>query len=236
MSSQAESRLTENELSHEQVAAFLRAHSDFFALHPELTAELQIPHAADGAVSLVEHQVRTLRERNALLEQRLSELLEVARANESLVQRLQQLGLKLLVPRSPEDMLETVHASLREDYDADAVSLMLFLESRNGDCIGPARCVSPPTADEEKWLVKLLDIGRPRCGEWRPEQLEYVFGEQAGKIASAAVVPLERRGLLAIGSHQRERFNPSMGTDFLARVGELVTVAISHQQDLQPDG
>ncbi len=46
------------ELTAEQVAAYLRAHPEFFVDHDELIPELRIPHQPGDAVSLVERQVR----------------------------------------------------------------------------------------------------------------------------------------------------------------------------------
>lgn len=230
MNNQAESRVnTESEIAPEQVADYLRQHPDFLDQHPELLAQLEIPHAPEGAVSLVERQVRTLRERNRALEARLAELLQVARENESLVARLHQLGLRLLGPRPLSETLEKVYASLRDGYDAEAVTLLLFDAARAGEREGPAYYIDPQDGAWEPWLPRLIDTGRPRCGEFDADRLERLFGNSAGKIASSALVPLlapEPVGLLAIGSHQRERFTPSMGTDFLARVGELVGTAV----------
>jgi uncharacterized protein YigA (DUF484 family) len=50
------------------------------------------------------------------------------------------------------------------------------------------------------------------------------------EIASAALVPLGPQsayGLLAIGSHDVERFQPTMSTEFLAKIGDLVSEAIA---------
>ncbi len=230
MNNQAESRVsTESSIAPEQVVEYLRQHPDFLARHPDLLADLDIPHAPEGAVSLVERQVRTLRERNQALESRLAELLQVARENETLVARLHQLGIRLLGSLPLSQTLEKVYASLRDGYDAEAVTLLLFDAGQAGEREGPAHYVDPNDVAWAPWLPRLLANGRPRCGEFDAERLERLFGASAGKIASAALVPLlapEPVGLLAIGSHQRERFTPSMGTDFLARIGELVGTAV----------
>ena len=51
----------------EQVAAYLRAHKDFFVEHEALLADITIPHETGKAVSLVERQVVVLRERNIVI-------------------------------------------------------------------------------------------------------------------------------------------------------------------------
>jgi len=70
---------------------------------------------------------------------------------------------------------------------------------------------------------------RPRCGQIRDAQRDYLFGAGTVEVGSAALVPLGPKGaygLLAIGSHDAERFHPTMSTDFLARIGELVGEAV----------
>jgi uncharacterized protein len=57
-----------------------------------------------------------------------------------------------------------------------------------------------------------------------------LFGANTIEIASAALVPLGHNasaGLLAIGSPDSERFHPTMSTEFLARIGNLVSEAIA---------
>ena len=70
-------------ISHEDVEAFLKDHPDFFMSRDKLLAELNLPHQSGVAISLVERQVSILRERSADQRRRLSELLDIARENDS---------------------------------------------------------------------------------------------------------------------------------------------------------
>ncbi len=80
----------------EAVAAYLRAHPEFFVDHDELLAELRLPHQPGAAVSLVERQVKLLRERNIEMRHRLSQLMDVARDNDRLFDKTRRLVLDLL--------------------------------------------------------------------------------------------------------------------------------------------
>jgi hypothetical protein len=76
----------------------------------------------------------------------------------------------------------------------------------------------------------LLATGKPRCGQVRDSQRDFLFGPEAASIGSVALVPLGdggTLGLLALGSAERERFHPGMSTEFLKRMGELITDALS---------
>jgi len=90
-------------------------------------------------------------------------------------------------------------------------------------------------APELKMFETLFESGRPRCGQIRDSQRDYLFGAGTVEIGSAALVPLgsskaagKQTGLalLAIGSPDAERFHPTMSTEFLARIGDLVSEAI----------
>ena len=86
----------------EAVAAYLRAHPEFFVDHDELILELRIPHQPGTAVSLVERQVKLLRERNIEVRHRLSHLMDVARDNDRLFDKTRRLVLDLLDANSLE--------------------------------------------------------------------------------------------------------------------------------------
>ena len=79
-------------------------------------------------------------------------------------------------------------------------------------------------------IATLRLSARPRSGQIRDTQREYLFGGEGSQVGSTVLIPLGDRaglGLLAIASHDTERFLPTMSTDFLVRIGELVTEAVS---------
>ncbi len=76
-----------------------------------------------------------------------------------------------------------------------------------------------------KSFESLFASGKPRCGQVRDSQREFLFGTDANDMGSVALVPLGDKGslgLLALGSTDRDRFHPGMSTEFLARMGDLV--------------
>ena len=63
-------------------------------------------------------------------------------------------------------------------------------------------------------------------GPLPPQQIDYIFGAEGDRIASTALIPLQSEGvlgLLAIGSRDPQRFAPHQGTEFLARLGEIIS-------------
>jgi uncharacterized protein YigA (DUF484 family) len=84
-------------------------------------------------------------------------------------------------------------------------------------------------AAELKSFDTFFESARPRCGQIRDSQRDYLFGAGTIEIGSVALVPLGENasyGLLAIGSPDAERFHPTMSTDYLAEIGDLVSAAV----------
>src|SRR5471030_937923 len=117
-------------LNDASVAEYLQTYPDFFERNSALLAKLRLPHLRDvgATVSLVERQVEVLRERNQSLERKLKELLEVARANDALADRIHRLSQRLIRAHTLREAISAIETSLREDFDAMNSVLVLFLE------------------------------------------------------------------------------------------------------------
>ena len=83
-------------LNDQQVLDHLRAHPDFFQKHATAIAELSLSHESGNAVSLIEHQVAILRDRNMTMRRRMNELLQAARSNDEIFAKTRSLNLALL--------------------------------------------------------------------------------------------------------------------------------------------
>lgn len=208
------------ELDAEQVAAWLAAHPQFFVGRDELLEQLLIPHEAGHAVSLVERQLRLLRERNHELRVRLTQLMDIARDNDRLFERTRRLIVDLLEADSLEELVAAVEDSLRHDFQVPFVSLLLF--SDNPPAVG--HWVSQSEAQQK--VGALLGGNKTVCGVLRAEELAFLFPSDAGsRIGSAAVAVLSHQGLhgvLALGSPDPQHYRSSLGTVFLGHVAEIV--------------
>lgn len=203
----------------EAVAAYLRAHPEFFVDHDELLTELRLPHQPGAAVSLVERQVKLLRERNIEMRHRLSQLMDVARDNDRLFDKTRRLVLDLLDAGSLEEVVSAVEDSLRHEFQVPYVSLILFSDA----ALPVGRCVSP--AEVQQRIGSLLAGGKTLCGALRPHELAFLFGEEdSASVGSAAVVILDQQlGALAIGSPDPQHYKSSLGTLFLSYIAEVLT-------------
>lgn len=222
--------LSATETEEESIAAYLQHNPDFFERHQALLARLRLPHVRGGStISLVERQIEVLREKHAALEGKLADLVRVARGNDAIADKLHRFTRRLLGSRTREDAISATEASLREDFDARNAVLVLIGQQADST---PQRFLRTIRADDAnlKSFETLFASGKPRCGQARDSQREFLFGADANDIGSIALVPLGEKGsvgLLAIGSTDRDRFHPGMSTEFLARMGELIADALS---------
>jgi uncharacterized protein len=220
-------------LNDSSVAEYLQTYPDFFERNSSLLTKLRLPHVRDvgATVSLVERQVEVLRERNQSLERKLKELVDVARANDALADRIHRLSQRLIRAHTMPETIAAIETSLREDFDAMNSVLVLFLEQARSLVSDSSRFLrsGDPADADIKTFETLLQSGKPRCGQIRDVQRDYLFGKDSVEIGSVALTPLGPKGelgILAIGASDAERFHPAMSTEFLSRIGELVTYAL----------
>ena len=218
------------ESEEDTVAAYLQRNPEFFERHQAVLARLKLPHARGGAaISLVERQIEVLREKLAGLEGKLAELMRVARANDAIAERLHRFTRRLVRALPRAEALARIEAGLREDFDAFHASLVLIGERTEPDAPRFVRVV-PADDPSLKSFESLFASGKPRCGQARDSQRDFLFGAEADHIGSVALVPLGEKGaigLLALGSTDRDRFHPGMATEFLARLSDLVADALT---------
>jgi uncharacterized protein YigA (DUF484 family) len=214
----------------ETVAHFLQQNPEFFENHLPLLARLRLPHArGSSTISLVERQVEVLRERHANLEQKLADFVTVARANDAVAEKLHRFTRRLLRAQTRQSAIEQLEASLREDFDSFH-SVLVLIGAQESPL--PQRFVRLVEREDVnlKSFESLFTSGKPRCGQARDSQREFLFAADAPDIGSVALVPLGDHGslgLLALGSTDRDRFHPGMSTDFLARLADLISDVLS---------
>ena len=233
MSTQTARGLAAGQTDEERIERYLSLNPDFFERHQPLLSRMRLPHMRTGStVSLVERQVEVLREQKSDSDRRLAEFVSVARANDQLADKIHRFTRRLLRAPGPQAALTALEASLREDFEAFHSVLVLTspMNSLANVEFEPFLRKLPTDDANIRSFEALLNTGKPRCGQVRDSQRDFLFGPESASIGSVALVPLGEGGsvgLLALGSAERERFHPGMSTEFLKRMGELITDALS---------
>lgn len=213
-----------NEVKADDVAAWLKANPDFFMAHSDVFSAMQIPHPQGGhAISMVERQLISLRERNSKLEKQLSELIGYGQHNDSLIEKLHRLTLALLRAGDAEMTLAVVHESLRADFAIPLSATRWWGEPISTHPLAEASLCS----SELKSYVAGLD--RPYVGPNAAHESRDWLGAGGGDAQSFAYVPLQDGGVcgvLMLASNDTERFTPDMATDVLTRLAHLTSAAL----------
>lgn len=210
------------------VADYLKNNLDFFVKNPAILAELKIPHEHGGAISLVEKQLTVLREQNQETNKKIYELIEIATQNEELARRMHQLALTLIDADDPKDIFSTMYDNLKKNFHADRVIVRLFANPAFIDSFPTDEFVGKESI-EESLFKRIIEKREPLSGKMKHQQQVFLFGDDGDDIASSVMIPLHGvgwGGILAIGSFDAERFQPGMGIELLANLGEILSFII----------
>lgn len=208
-----------------EVAAWLRRHPAFLKQFPDLALTLVVPRDDGPTASLASYQLEVLRDKNRELSRRLADLAANAQINERLAVRTHQLTLGLMKQTNAADTLRAMAASLEEDFAGDLVRLVVL-----HPVPGLEQAPWLQVIDESSPLLGVfrdcLKDGEPICGRLQPEKNAVLYGGRVDEVQSSALLPLPGVGLIAVGSHDGNRFYPGMGTLFLRMMGEALGVAL----------
>ncbi|WP_144392616.1 DUF484 family protein [Pleionea sediminis] len=217
-------------VTEKQVFDYLIEHPDFLEKNPSLLSQLSISHQVDGGVSLVERQVKVLREKNRELQGKLIEMLNAAQKNENLLKKSIRLILCLIDCQSLEQLANTLHDIIPREFDLDAVSISLFGHW--------TRASNVRVYQKSDRLLESLGCNfpdnEPICGRMDSKIRDSLFSTHAIKSGSVAILPLGKNGqlgVLALLSRDQSRFSPDMGDLFLQLISSITTQLLVRFKD-----
>ena len=222
-------------ITEDDIAQFLSNTPGFFERHAEVLASVQItsPHGA-RAVSLQERQAEMLREKIKGLEHRIMEMVRNSTENAAIAHKVHQWTGSLLQVRDPFDLPQAVVDGVRTLFDVPQAAVRVWAVAApyiDADFTQGA-------SDDARAFASSLTM--PFCGPNLGFEPAGWLGQEGGEPAqSLALLPLRAGaidsatpafGLLVLGSHDPQRFDPTMGTDFLSRMAELASAALLRLQ------
>jgi len=216
-----------NPITEDDIANYLANTPDFFERHAQLLAQVQLtsPHG-NRAVSLQERQAEMLREKIKALEHRLMDMMRHGTENVVTADRLQRWTRSLLTTPDPRSLPTQIAAELQSLFMVPQTAIKVW-DCDNAYWSEPyAQWVS----DDVKALATSLTA--PYCGLNAGFEAA-AWLEDPRAAVSIALVPLRLEpdapafGLLVLASPDAQRFNAEMGTDFLERIAELASAALS---------
>ena len=220
-----------NPITEQDIANFLVNTPDFFERHAELLSSVQL-NSGHGkrAVSLQERQAEMLREKIKILERGLMDMIRYGNENTQTTDKLQRWTRKLLLSSDVKALPELIVYNIKEEFAVPQVAIKVWAVDEQYASETFANGVS----EEAQVFASSLTLpfvglnAKFEAATWldNPEQ-----------AVSLALIPLKAAdsaaalGLLVLASPDGQRFNSGMGTDFLERIGEVASAALSRLKD-----
>jgi hypothetical protein len=219
-----------NPITEDDIANYLSITPDFFQRHAELLAAVQFtsPHS-HRAVSLQERQAEMLREKIKVLEQRIMEMIRNGNDNVLLSDKILRWARSLLLASDLRALPAAIAEEIQQQFAVPQVGLRLWGVAPAFADLAAAQGVSD---DAKVFASSLME---PFCGLNTGFEAVGWLADPAA-VTSLALIPLRSSppsatapafGMLVLASPDAQRFHSGMGTDFLARMGELASAALS---------
>ncbi len=212
-------------ITEADIANYLANTPGFFERHAELMASIQLtsPHG-QRAVSLQERQMEMLREKIKAHEQQIMEMVRHGRENVAIADRLYRFTRTLLLAPRPGGLPVELVQSIRKEFIVPQAAVRLWGLDAAFDGL-------PFTQGANDDIRTFADsLVSPYCGLNSGFDAVAWLDEPA-TVMSIALIPLRGPqgtiGLLVLGSPDPTRYSMDMGTEFLARIGELASAALS---------
>lgn len=213
----------------DEVKAFLKANPEFFEQNASFLAEIKLPSPhGNGAISLAERQQLAQRDKIDALKTNFAELVLNARENDAISNKIHTLNIALQKAKNFDTIEQLVSDTLPENFNLSETCLRIWanpLDSRNR-----ANLVFNSVTDEQKTWVSAL--AKPYCGEAPAIITDDWFIEPAASIALVPLLLDTNIGFLALASNDKNHFFAEMGTDFLTKIGEVISAALSRHLEL----
>ena len=214
-------------ITEADIANFLAHNPGFFERNAELLASIQLtsPHG-QRAVSLQERQMEMLREKIKGLEGKIIEMIRHGQENVAIADRLHRWTRALMLTASAADVPEVLTRELMHQFMIPQSGIRVWGAA---DAFAEQPFAAPVSKDVQSLAASLT---LPYCGVNSGFEAAQWLDDPASAM-SLAMIPLrhgagvEAFGMLVLASPDPTRYTAEMGTEFLQRIGELASAALS---------
>ena len=199
----------EKKLNPKDVELFLLEHTDFFLSRESLVGELSFKHGTEGTSSLLEMQVRRLREEQSRLMDMLTSFVSTGKDNEELFFKSKNLTLSLISSNDLAEVKQTVESFFIDNFQVDACHLEILADKEL------------KTLEDETGLP--MNKGAIHIGPFSKEKMLSFF--DSDKILSGMISVLKLKkgfGLLKIGSHDQTKYLGDGDTTFIEYIRDII--------------
>ncbi len=214
-------------ITETDIANFLAASPGFFERHAELLGSIQLtsPHG-QRAVSLQERQMEMLRDKIKGLERQIVEMIRHGQDNVAIADKLHRWTRALMLTANAADLPDVLVSELQHQFQIPHAAIRVW----GGDAVFASLPFARAIGDDVKSLAGSL--ATPYCGvNTGFEAVQWLDAPR--QALSLALIPLHHEsqagafGLLVLASPDPTRYTADMGTEFLARIGEVASAALT---------
>ena len=204
-------------INAKDVELYLLKNTDFFLTRESIVSELNFKHAPGKAESLLERQVRKLRNEQKELLNKLSIFLSNASENEELFTKSKALIIKLVTAEDEDTLVELMLTSLKEIFSVDAAHLKFFTNSQMNSL--------------EENTGMSFSVGETKYGSFADDKIKILFGDDSIKSVVISVFKNKNKiGLLLIGSKDKTRYLGDEDTTFIEFIRDITEAKLKTLQ------
>ena len=200
-----------NKLNDEDIEIYLLKNTDFFIRHPSLLAELDIANPDQSISSLLDKQVKKLRDEQDELNKLLTRFLSRAKENEDLYIKTKNLILAMIKAKDKKDMLDKVASHFKDNFQVE----FFKIDEISNNSI-------EKLSDEIGHDLKSEKIF---SGTFNINKMEALFGKLKPASAVVSAINLHKNNYLLIkfGSNDSSKCIGDEGTSFLSFIKEALS-------------
>ena len=200
-----------------EVELYLLENTDFFLTRESLVSELSFKHDSDGATSLLEMQIRKLRDEQSRLNDMLSGFLSTGKENEELFFKSKDLALALITAKDFAAVKKLVEEFFIKNFKVDSCILELLSDSQ-----------LKALEDETKMGMNKNAI---HMGPLSREKMTAFFQTDLIKSAVISVMKFENNfGLLKIGSNDPTKYLGDGDTAFIEYIRDIIIKVLESKE------
>ena len=216
-----------NNLIASDIENYLVEHPNFFQARGKLLESLSLTKDDGNTISLVERQIKNLREQNGIMKTQLSDLITAAERNNTIFDKCRSLVMKLISTDDSREFFSVIEKSFNHEFKSASYSLIIF--GKNQKRINHfTSIVSEDYASD--YIDELMQTEGPDMGALKSTEKQFLFGPTADKVRSSAILPIRNQNkliaMLSIGSEEENYFEPDLGTLFIGFLADVLGMVI----------
>ena len=200
-----------------EVELYLLENTDFFLKRESLVGELSFKHDSEGATSLLEMQIRKLRDEQSRLIEMLSGFVSTGKENEELFFKSKDLTLSLISAQDFTDVKKVVEEFFLNNFKVDS-------------------CILEILSDDQLQILEdetSMDMNKNaiHMGPLSKEKIAAFFKTDLIKSAVICVMKFENNfGLLKIGSNDATKYLGDGDTTFIEYIRDIIVKVLESKE------